>query len=312
MRVRGEILGSRMELYQLRSFAAVAEVGHLTRAAEQLHVSQPAVSAQIKALEDELGVALFDRVSSGMVLTTAGRRLLPEARKVMSAAQTLRSRARGLANAVVGRVRVGAVSDPEFTRVGDFLANALDAHPMLEIEVHHEVSGAAFAKVRDGTLDASFYYGGLAHDDVVGMPLVDFAYRIVAPAAWRDTVATADWNTIVTMPWIMTPQISTLSTLADDLFATRGSSPVRRVEADNEAIIRSLVVAGLGVAMMREDLALEAAAAGDMALWDGVRLPTTLQFIHRADRIDDPEIRALRDVLARVFDISEVAVATGS
>ena len=308
MHVRGEILGSRMELYQLRSFAAVAEVGHLTRAAEQLHVSQPAVSAQIKALEDELGVALFDRVSSGMVLTTAGRRLLPEARKVMSAAQTLRSRARGLANAVVGRVSVGAVSDPEFTRVGDFLANALDAHPMLEIEVHHEVSGAAFAKVRDGTLDASFYYGGLAHADVVGMPLVDFAYRIVAPAAWRDTVATADWNTIVTMPWIMTPQISTLSTLADDLFATRGSSPVRRVEADNEAIIRSLVVAGLGVAMMREDLALEAAAAGDVALWDGVRLPTTLQFIHRADRIDDPEIRALRDVLARVFDLSEVAV----
>ena len=298
-----------MELYQLRSFAAVAEVGHLTRAAEQLHVSQPAVSAQIKALEDELGVALFDRVSSGMVLTTAGRRLLPEARKVMSAAQTLRSRARGLANTVVGRVSVGAVSDPEFTRVGDFLTNALDAHPMLEIEVHHEVSGAAFAKVRDGTLDASFYYGGLAHADVAGMPLVDFAYRIVAPAAWRDAVDTADWNTIVTMPWIMTPQISTLSTLADDLFATRGSSPVRRVEADNEAIIRSLVVAGLGVAMMREDLALEAAAAGDVALWDGVRLPTTLQFIHRADRMDDPEIRALRDVLARVFDLSEAAAA---
>ncbi len=296
-----------MELYQLRSFAAVAEVGQLTRAAEQLHVSQPAVSAQIKALEDELGVALFDRVSSGMVLTTAGRRLLPEARKVMSAAQTLRSRARGLANAVAGRVRVGAVSDPEFTRVGDFLANALDAHPMLEIEVHHEVSGAAFAKVRDAALDASFYYGSLAHADVVGMPLVDFAYRIVAPAAWRDAVATADWNTIVTMPWIMTPQISTLSTLADDLFATRGSSPVRRVEADNEAIIRSLVVAGLGVALMREDLALDAAAAGDVALWAGVRLPTTLQFIHRADRIDDPEIRALRDVLARVFDLSEVA-----
>ncbi len=309
MRARGEILGSHMELYQLRSFAAVAEVGHLTRAAEQLHVSQPAVSAQIKALEDELGVALFDRVSSGMVLTPAGRRLLPEARKVMTAAQTLRSRARGLANAVVGRVRVGAVSDPEFTRVGDFLANALDAHPMLEIEVHHEVSGAAFAKVRDGTHDASFYYGSLTHAEVVGMPLVDFAYRIVAPAAWRDTIATADWNTIVTLPWIMTPPISTLSTLADDLFATRGSSPVRRVEADNEAIIRSLVVAGLGVAMMREDVALEAAAAGDMALWDGVRLPTTLQFIHRADRGDDPEIRALRDVLTRVFDLPEVAAA---
>jgi DNA-binding transcriptional LysR family regulator len=58
-----------MEFYQLRSFVAVAEAGHLTRAAEKLHVSQPAVSAQIKALEDELELALFERTSSGMVLT---------------------------------------------------------------------------------------------------------------------------------------------------------------------------------------------------------------------------------------------------
>ena len=62
-----------MELYQLRSFVAVAEAGHLTRAAEKLHVSQPAVSAQIKALEDALDIVLFERTSSGMVPTPAGQ-----------------------------------------------------------------------------------------------------------------------------------------------------------------------------------------------------------------------------------------------
>ena len=67
-----------MELYQLRTFAAVAELGHLTRAAEQLHISQPAVSAQVRALEEELGVVLFERSSSGMQLTPAGRQLLQE------------------------------------------------------------------------------------------------------------------------------------------------------------------------------------------------------------------------------------------
>src|SRR5262249_60738923 len=85
------IMGSNqaMELYQLRSFAAVAELGHLTRAAEKLHISQPAVSAQIKALEDELGVTLFERVSSGMQLTSAGRNLLPAAEQVLGAANAL-------------------------------------------------------------------------------------------------------------------------------------------------------------------------------------------------------------------------------
>ncbi len=290
-----------MELSQLRSFAAVAEVGHLTRAAEKLHISQPAVSAQIKELEDELGVALFDRVSSGMLLTAAGRKLLLAAENVIAAAQALRSRARAIQGEVVGRARVGTVSDPDFTRVGDFLAQAIEQHPLLEIEIHHEVSGAAFEKVRDGTLDASFYYGSLMHPDMVSVPLIDYAYRVVAPATWGDRVRHASWDEIVTMPWILSPTISTLRTLADHLFAQRGSSPVTRVEADNEAVIRSLVIAGGGVSLMREDLALEAAADGEVVVWARVRLETSLQFLHLKQRENDPEIRALLDVLHHVW-----------
>ena len=115
-----------MELYQLRSFAAVAEAGHLTRASEKLHISQPALSAQIKALEDELGVALFERTPSGMTLTTAGQRLLPEATKVVTAAGALSSHAKAFAGETTGRARVGTLADPQFLRLGDFLAQALD------------------------------------------------------------------------------------------------------------------------------------------------------------------------------------------
>ena len=215
-----------MELYQLRSFAAVAELGQLTRAAEKLHISQPAVSAQIKALEDELGVALFERTSSGMVLTSAGRKLLPDAERIVAGAQALRSHARAIRGEVVGRARVGTVSDPQFVRIGDFLTQALEEYPMLEIEIHHEVTGAAFEKVRDGTLDASFYYGGLAHPDVTGVPLRDFGYRVVLPATWGDRVKQLSWDEIVAMPWIVAPPISTLRLLAEQLFEARGSSPV--------------------------------------------------------------------------------------
>jgi DNA-binding transcriptional LysR family regulator len=290
-----------MELYQLRSFAAVAELGHLTRAAEKLHVSQPAVSAQIKALEDELGVALFSRVSSGMVLTSAGRKLLPAAEKVLDAAQALRMRAKGLQGRIVGRARVGTVSDPEFTRVGELLARALETHPLLEIEIHHEVTGNAFEKVRDGELDASFYYGSLEHPDVTGVPLLDYAYRIVGPAEWGDRLRHATWEELVQLPWIMAPRTSTLRFLVEDLFAKRGSSPVVRIEADNEAVMRSLVTAGGGVALMREDLVLDAAAAGEIALWNDVRLETTLKFLYLRQREDDPVIRALRDVLHGIW-----------
>ena len=296
-----------MELYQLRSFAAVAELGHLTRAAERLRISQPAVSAQIKALEDELGVALFERVSSGMVLTSAGRTLLPAAEKVLDAAQALRSRARTLQGEVIGRVRVGTVSDPEFTRVGALLASALQTFPLLEIEIHHEVSGEAFEKVRDGELDATFYYGRRQHHDVVAVPVVNFAYRIVAPAAWGDRIRHASWDELVQMPWIVSPPISTLRTLLDELFEARGSAPDSRVEADNEAVMRSLAIAGGGVTLMREDIALEAAAAGEVALWNKVRLPTTLEFLYLKQREADPEIRALLSVLHKIWTSAPAA-----
>ena len=290
-----------MELYQLRSFAAVAESGHLTRAADRLHISQPALSAQIKALEDELGVALFERLSSGMELTPAGRRLLPEAHKVVAAAQVLRSQASAFKGKVAGRVSVGTVSDPEFIRVGDLLAQAVDTFPLLEIELHNEVSGAAFEKVRDGALDASFYYGSLTHPAVAAMPLRNFAYRVVAPVSWRERVENAPWDEIVAMPWVMTPPISTHSTLAGVLFHEHGVSPARRVEADHEAVIKSLVVAGLGVSLMREDLAIEAVAAGEVVLWGDQRLETTLSFVYLAEREDEPVVRALREVLDRVW-----------
>jgi len=296
-----------MELYQLKSFAAVAELGHLTRAAEKLHISQPALSAQIKALEDELGVALFDRTPTGMVLTTAGQLLLPEASKVVAAAGALSSHAKSFAGEIAGRASVATLADPQFLRLGDLLAEALNRYPLVEIELHHEVSGAAFAKVRDGELDAGFYYGPLVHPSVLALPLRRIAYRVVAPVSWRDRVENADWNGIAALPWIMTPAISSHSAMAGQIFEAHGVVPAKRIEADHEAVIASLVVAGVGVALMREDLALKAAAANDVCLWRDVRAETELQFIHLAERKDEPVLRALTDVVRAIW--SEPAAA---
>jgi len=290
-----------MELYQLRGFLAVAELAHLTRAAEKLHVSQPALSAQIKALEDELGVLLFDRSSAGMTLTQAGKRLLPEAARVLADVAALHGKARAMEGEVTGHVSVGTLADPEFIRLADFMSQATERFPLLEIELHHEVSGAAFEKVRDGALDASFYYGDLVHPAVASFPLREFAYRIAAPAMWRDQVVGAPWKDIVALPWLMAPSISTHRVLATALFAERGSAPATLIEADNEMVLRALVASGLGVALVREDLAREGEAAGELIVWSDVRLATTLQFIYASGKREEPELRALRDVIADVW-----------
>ena len=296
-----------MELYQLRSFVAVAGLGQLTRAAERLHLSQPAVSAQIKALEDELAAALFERGAAGMTLTRAGRHLLPHAERVLAAAQALLAEAQSLRGEVTGRIRLGTVGDPELTRLPDVLRRAVDCFPLLEIDVRHEVSGAAFAKVRDGELDAAFYYGGLTHPAVAALPLARLTFRVVVPAAWAERLAGADWDAIAAEPWIMTPAISTHHALATELFAAHGVVPVRQVEADHEAVISSLVAAGVGVALLREEMATADAVHGDIAVWGDTRLTATLSFIHRRERELEPGIGALRDVVRDVFPAPESA-----
>ncbi len=295
-----------MELYQLRSFIAVAEAGHLTRAAEKLHVSQPAVSGQIRALEDELELTLFERTSSGMELTFAGQRLLADADRVLGAAQSLRNQAKALKGEVAGRVGVGTLSDPGFSRVGEFMGAMVERHPLLQLELHHEISGAAFAKVRDGELDASFYFGPLSHPGVDGLRLRGVSYRVAAPAAWKQRVLDADWDAIAALPWITTPPISTHYQLLRALFDQHGIEPAKVVEADQEFVIASLVVSGVGLSLIREDLALEREAVGEVCLWRDLRLETDLWFIYRAGRGNDPVIRTLLEVLADTWKLGPV------
>lgn len=300
-----------MELYQLRSFVAVAEAGHLTRASEKLHISQPAVSAQIKALEDELELTLFARTPSGMVLTSAGERLLADAEKVLAAAQVMRNEAKALKGEIAGRLRVGTTSDPGFIRVGEFLSATLERYPLLQVELHQEVTGAAFAKVHDGVLDASFYYGDLEHPGIERLRLRESTYRVAAPAAWASRVVDADWEAIAAQPWVITPAISTHHKLVRALFDKHGIEPTKVVEADQESVIANLVVSGVGLSLIREDLALEKEKAGEICLWRDVRLETTMWFIYPAVRHDDPAIRALLGILRDLWKLPKPSSVRG-
>jgi len=285
-----------MELYQLRSFAAIAELGQLTRAAEKLHVSQPAVSAQLKALEEKLGLTLFERTASGMVLTAPGARLLKEAEKVLAAARDLQNVALSFKGQLAGKASIGTLSDPNLNRIGEFINVALARHPLLELELHQGVTGAALDNVRDGTLDASFYYGELRHASISGLPLRRLVFRVVAPAAWKDRLQLSGWEQVAAMPWIIPPPISSHHQLAFALLQQHGVKPGRVVEADQEAVIASLVVSGVGIALMREEVAFEKAAAGEICIWNDAQIESMLWFVTQRRRQNDPIILALNDL----------------
>jgi len=287
-----------MELYLIRAFVAVAELGHLTRAAERLHVSQPALSGQIKALESQLELKLFERAPSGMVLTAAGRQLLPRALEALAAADEFRHAAARLSGQVAGTLRVGTVSDPQSVRLGRVLAAAMRVHPRLELVVSRQVSGEALEGVRNGSLDASYYFGDRPAEDVAALELRKIIYRIAVPANWTHHLAGNEWSTIASVPWVLTPQISTYHMLVTDMFARHGLPlPSRFVEADDESVISNLVASGVGASLLREEVAIELERAGSAKIWGTTRVASTLWFIALASRRDDPLIKATFDLV---------------
>jgi DNA-binding transcriptional LysR family regulator len=158
--------------------------------------------------------------------------------------------------------------------------------------------------VREGSLDASFYFGELENPNIAGLRLRDIVYCVAAPAAWKDRVANADWTQIAALPWILTPSVSTHNQLVHGLFRAQGAEPAKVVQADQESLINSLIVSGVGLSLMREDQARAAEAAGEVAVWGKSRLTTQLWFIHMAERGDDPVIRVLIEVLSATWGLA--------
>lgn len=292
-----------MEIYQLRAYVTVAKIGHLTRAAEVLHLTQPAVTGQIKALEEELGIALFDRRPGRIALTRAGERLLPAAEAVLAAAGALQGQARELQGEVSGSLVIGTVGDPDSLRLGSLLGGLVAALPLLDIKTRMGDAEALREAVATSALQASFYIGPNIPRDVLGLALQTLQYRVTAPAAFSQRVLHAGWREIADMPWIGAPQNSHPQALMRDLFARQGLLPNMALESDDVTATLSLVRSGLGLALLREDVAVKAAERGEVIVWPHTRVSALLAFIYPKTAEHDPAIMAALSVLRTVWGL---------
>jgi DNA-binding transcriptional LysR family regulator len=165
-----------VELRQLRYFVAIAEEQSFSRAAERVWIAQPGLSTQIRRLETELGVQLFERHTRGVRLTRPGEVFLERARVALAAAETAAATGRDLEAGVVGRVRLGIATEARRAVVSGLLNRFVRERPGVELTVLEGYGGTLWRDLRDGRLDALLAPTGHAS--------VDLRARALGSEAW--------------------------------------------------------------------------------------------------------------------------------
>lgn len=290
-----------MELYHLRTFVAVAEEKHLTRAAERLFTSQPAISAHIKALEETLGVTLFDRTPKGMRLTAVGEEMLPRARQALAAANAFVQHAKGLQDELIGAVRIGLNSDARFLRLAALQAALADDYPRLEVAMLGGSTGTNLPALRVGKLDAAFVSGEIDDPLVSTCFLADEPLAIAAPAALREQIASTEVEALAALPWVYTSPDCAHFGVMRVLFEAHCCEPTRILIANQEDALIEMIRAGVGLGIVRRGVI----APDDPQAYElPVALPAVpLQFTYLKKRENDPVIRALLQEVCAVWGI---------
>lgn len=292
-----------MELYQLKTFAAVSSEGHLTRAAERLNTSQPAVSAHIKALEEELGVILFDRTPKGMKLTPQGLLLKQKADQVLKAADEMRFTADQLQGELTGEVRLGLNTDPQFLRATPILAEMKRDYPKLSLSYIPRMTWEAPDELHAERLEAAFVYA-IPDDETIAVHRLDqIGLVIVGPIAWQDRLQPSILADLAAFPWIWTSHNCPYFAVAQKLFSEMDCEPIKAVITDQEAAIRHMVADGVGLSIMSESEAKAAAEKGQLYIVGSRIGSLDLSLIYLKKRAQDPLVKAVLNSIAKAWQL---------
>jgi DNA-binding transcriptional LysR family regulator len=287
-----------MDIHQLKTFVTVAREGSVTRASGVLHLSQPAVSAHIKEMEDTLGVNLFERTPRGMSVTREGQRLLAKAEQTLAAYQELVAEALRSKGELTGKLRLGAGSNSNYEAIGKLLSVFAERHPGVEVALSHRSSHEILAGLRNGSLDAGFYNEpGEAERDLATIEVGQFTTFLVAAPGFVQATKPLDWKAVADAPWIYPTESACCTRTAEQLFTSHGFRPKRVISTDRQDVTRTLVASGVGVGLLHADAAKDAEGRGEVALLFEAETRVRVLFAYLASRARDPLLIAASSIM---------------
>jgi DNA-binding transcriptional LysR family regulator len=278
-----------MEIHQLKTFLAVAREGSITRASEQLYLSQPAVSAHVKAIEDTLGLTLFQRTPQGMCLTADGQRILIKVEQTLSAHQHIFEEATRMKGRLTGNLRIGIGCQSAPQALGELLTKLAERYPDVDISLQHGASADVIEGIRQGRLDAGFYSEAGEAESIFHTVEVDqFSIYLTAPAGLINLSLPVDWKELESLPWICPASSTCCGRAAETLFDRHDIRPEKMISIDREQVTKTLIAGRVGVGLLHTDTAREAQLSGEVDILCEAHKSAKILFACLNQRIDDP------------------------
>lgn len=237
-----------MDIKQLRAFLTVAETGNMTRAAETLHLVQPAVSRQIQLLETDIGAPLFERERYGMVLTPAGHSMVGYARRALLELERARAEiGQGAAAGVSGLVTLGLLPSTVDALSSDLVAAVARQFPAIRLRIAIGYAGTLKQWLVAGEVDAALLFGLERSPEVQATPLVDEPLWVVGPAqAGLRKSAPVALAQLARQPVILPSAPHGIRTLVEHACAVSGTTLSIAAETNALSAQRALVLGGHG------------------------------------------------------------------
>lgn len=241
-----------IELWQLRTFVAVAETLNFTKASEKLYLTQSAVSHQMKALEEEFGVPLFIRAKSGVILTDAGKIALEYALQILNKAEEMREKVTGPEKALAGRVRVAAATQALVYLFAPLFEEFMDAFETVELVFRTTVSTEQTVEdILEGVADVGF--ASLAVYSPVLRVVELFDDELILTVGKKHRFATEKEISIRELEkerWILFERGASIRRATDDFFKKAKIEPEMALESNDTYFIKVMIEHGLGVSLM--------------------------------------------------------------
>ena len=295
---------SAMELTPLRYFRAIARAGHMTKAAQALGVSQPALSAMLKKLEAEVGAALLHRTGRGVELTEAGRGFLEKAEEALRRVDDAVEAVRQVVGLERGSIRIGGGATATTYLLPPVVSGIRRRRPGLRFYVREAGSGPIAAAVATGELDLGIVTlpvpegGEAGRGGLVVTPLVEDELRLIVPP--RHALAGAKsfrWKDLAGEAVVAFEAGSAVRTLIDRASGAAGVALNVIMELRSIESIKQMVAAGIGVGFVSRF----ALRGGEGLTCREGRLTRRLAIVRRGDRVASPAVEEFeRDLLGSV------------